>query len=333
MSKVRFPEKRFQFNGDPFNFGLKILPIRRNPNNGFYVLTAHYSQHPKATNDDGSINEEWYKKERGAVSQAIWDREMEIKYNSMGGELVWAAYDAEKHVIPACRLDERWLRFRFIDYGHRNPTCCLWIAVDFDGVGYVYREWYHPTFADMQRGNAAHKQRYTLKQHAQIINVLSGVEQYTGTYIDPQAGEVNFANSTDKKTILVKLAEYGLVCSKAKKSGEGIDSIDNAFREGKLYIFDTCVNTLREIEQYRFAEFTEKMQETRNLKESPVKRNDHACNALKYWGNHRLKMTPIPQVIRAIPSKLVRVIRPDSETATADIKRAKERHKKRYALR
>lgn len=324
---MRIPDK-FRFNNDPLKIGLKSIPARRNPKNTFCVFTVHYSQHPKTRGPDGEISDAWYSAERAGVSGPIWDREMELKYHALGGELIWPTYNEEIHVIEPIPLDERWFRFRFIDYGHRNPTCCLWITVSFDGTAYIYREWYHPTFSDMQSSSASKVRRYTLQEHSKIIQVLSNVETYNGTLIDPQAGEMTFASSSDGKTVIDKLRDSGLHCTKARKASEGLDSIEVMFREKKLFIFNTCKNTIAEIEDYRFKEFSESMQASRNLDERPIKKNDHACNCIKFFGNHRLKVTPRPHDTRNnIPREMVREVVTDSVLSKKDIEAARKKFK------
>lgn len=327
---MKIPDQ-FKFKGDTLGIGLKSIPARYNNGNRFYVFTIHYSQHPKALDANGEINDEWFKAERAAMTAPIWEREMEIKYNALGGELIWPSYNRDKHVIAPREIDERWWRFRFIDYGHRNPTCCLWITVDFNGNAYIYREWYHPTFNAMQSNAASKVRRYTLQEHAKIINTLSGSETYNGTLIDPQAGEMTFANSTDGKTVLDKLREAGLLCSKAKKANEGLDSIEMMLREDKFYIFDTCVNTIAEVEDYRYQEFSEAMGRKRNLDERPSKKNDHAANCIKFFGNHRQKITPRPhEMFKNFPKELVRNVVPDSVLSKKDIEASRKKLKNGY---
>lgn len=301
---------------------LRCIPLKFNKRNGFTVATVHYSLHPKSKIPG------WLDKERQAMPQAMWDREMEIKYASLGGELIWPSFTKERNVVPArTKMDERWWRFRFIDYGHRNPTCCLWIACDFDGNAYIYREWYHPTYQQMQTASAARIQRFNLTQHCEIINLMSRDETYVQTLIDPQAGEMTFGESDTKKTVLDKMRDAGLTCAKARKSSEGLDTIEAMWREGKLFILENCTNTILEIENYRFKDFSPHMQDTRNLAETPIKKNDHACNCLKFFGNNKLKETPRPVFKSLLPPGLARPEHNESKLAKADIAFARRKRR------
>ena len=53
-------------------------------------------------------------------------------------------FQAETHVIkPFWRIPAEWKKYRAFDYG-LDMFACLWIAVDFDGRSYVYRELQQP---------------------------------------------------------------------------------------------------------------------------------------------------------------------------------------------
>ena len=46
------------------------------------------------------------------------------------------------HVVKPFRLDTNWMRYRGIDWGYSNPAACIWMAVDYEGNHYQYREFY-----------------------------------------------------------------------------------------------------------------------------------------------------------------------------------------------
>lgn len=45
----------------------------------------------------------------------------------------------DRHLVPDMAIPEGWVRYRAFDYG-LDEFACLWIAVDYDGRCYVYRE-------------------------------------------------------------------------------------------------------------------------------------------------------------------------------------------------
>jgi phage terminase large subunit len=68
------------------------------------------------------------------------------------------------HTVQPFPIPEGWRKYRAYDYGRSKPACCLWVAQDFDGRLWVYREYW-------QTGRNANEQ-------AEDINKLSEGEQY-----------------------------------------------------------------------------------------------------------------------------------------------------------
>lgn len=61
-------------------------------------------------------------------------------WNAMSGAY-FEEFNEAKHVIDPIPISKEWRRYRAFDYGVRDMFACLWIAVDFDGRCYVYREY------------------------------------------------------------------------------------------------------------------------------------------------------------------------------------------------
>jgi hypothetical protein len=51
-------------------------------------------------------------------------------------------FNREIHTLDAFPIPRPWPRFRTCDWGYSSPACVLWIASDWDGTLYVYRELY-----------------------------------------------------------------------------------------------------------------------------------------------------------------------------------------------
>ena len=54
----------------------------------------------------------------------------------------FSEFDRQYHVCEPFQIPLEWPRFRACDWGYEAPACCLWIAVDYDGKLWVYRELY-----------------------------------------------------------------------------------------------------------------------------------------------------------------------------------------------
>jgi phage terminase large subunit len=63
----------------------------------------------------------------------------------------------------------------------------------------------------------------------------------------------------------------------------GLLRVKSAFEDGRLKITSNCTNTIREARTYKWKKpISNKVQARNNLMEEPVKRNDHAMDALRY---------------------------------------------------
>jgi hypothetical protein len=78
--------------------------------------------------------------------------------------------------------------------------------------------------------------------------------------------------------------EHGVPIALGQKDvSAGIIRCQNRFQSRKLYISERCRETLREIGKYRWDKFaSSKIANRRNLKESPLKKDDHCMDAMRY---------------------------------------------------
>ena len=164
---------------------IKGLKERRNPNNSFYVARLHY------TADEDKATQEWFQKTKKGMPLASWNKEYEIDFYALSGQRIWPEFDPSIHVIKPFQIPRDWNRIRGIDFGQWNPTCCLWGAVDYDGVIYIYKEYY--------KGG-----RITAAAHAREIVKMSGNEEYLATYIDPSTKAKNQRTARNHFTVTEK---------------------------------------------------------------------------------------------------------------------------------
>ena len=164
--------------------------------------------------------------------------------------------DRALHWVPSFLPPAVWRRFRGIDFGTRNPFCCLWAALDStDDTLHLYREHYQ---AGLQT-----------RIHGDLINELSKEETIEWTVADPE----------DKQARVTLVMDCNIETLPAYKAvREGIDTVAERLLpdiEGRphLVIHDCCPQLLAELEQYRWAS---------GDKEAPLKVKDHAVDALRY---------------------------------------------------
>lgn len=175
-------------------------------------------------------------------------------------------------IIKAQNVADTWERIVSIDVGLRNPTALLIGAIDPQtGNVHVFKEYY--------KANAL------VPEHARNIKQILEEEKVTAgntrfMVIDPAAG--NKTDPINGKSIQGLYQEYGLYFSKANNSLDaGILKVNAYIELGKLKVHDTCPNLIRELQNYQYPD-VEMEAKDKNLKEKPIKANDHAADALRY---------------------------------------------------
>jgi len=172
---------------------------------------------------------------------------------------VYKRFNRSTHVIKPFKIPEDWTKYRGFDFGFTNPFVCLWLAKDKDENWYVYREYY--------------RAKTCISEHITNVKQLSKNENYNVSWADPENAE----NRTDMR-------KAGIVTKVARKDvAKGIEAVQTKLKvkqNGKpsLFIFSTCRNTCREIAGYRYPSGTS----SKNPKDTPLQKNDHTVDALRY---------------------------------------------------
>lgn len=160
------------------------------------------------------------------------------------------------HMCDDFDIPADWPRFRGADFGLVNPTCVLWGALGDDDTLYIYREQYEagPTY----------------QEHGERVKVSSAGESISGSWGDPSASEV-------MSTTWAAMDVYFDLANREVKAG--IDQLRNRMRvrgdgRPRLKVMRRCPMTIREMKGYRW--------DPMRVNEVPVKKDDHACDALRY---------------------------------------------------
>lgn len=176
--------------------------------------------------------------------------------------LVYKDFDRTKHVIEPVEIQSNWTFYRAIDFGFINPTCVLFLAATDKGELIVYDEVY-------QSG-------LKTPDLAGLLSQKSTGRMITSTVADSaQASDIE------------ELKRYGFGISPVSKTSGSreedwttyrIRKVSEKLRNGTLKITKNCTNLLFEFENYRYHEISI----DRQIKEVPMKLNDHALDALSY---------------------------------------------------
>ena len=170
---------------------------------------------------------------------------------------VYDMFTREKHMAPTAERSyvEYWMS---MDYGTLNPTAALLMGRATDGKWYAVREYYYS-------GRETGRQK-TDEEYYSDLDAFVGGLPIRGIIIDPSAA-----------SMIACIRRHGKYHLRAADNSvlDGIRETATALNSGNLLICDSCTRTLEEFESYVW--------DTKAQEDRPVKSNDHAMDALRYF--------------------------------------------------
>ena len=163
----------------------------------------------------------------------------------------------------------KWGHFIMMDHGYNNPTAFLFGCYDQEGRVIIYDEIY--------------QSKKLVWENAE--DVLKRIEKHRiqPTYIvgDPTIDTKSPITGT---TIQIEYGEAGVYIALGFHDiSPGISRVQSRFSKNLLYITRRCEKLLWELNRYRWDKFASaKIAVRRNQKEVPLKKDDHALDALRY---------------------------------------------------
>lgn len=164
-------------------------------------------------------------------------------------------------------IERKYTRYVIsMDYGIQNPTAMLlWGFCD--GVWYQVDEYYHS-------GRETSQQK-TDQDYYEDLEQLAGDRYIDCLIIDPSATSF-IALVKQKRRFKVRKANNDVI--------DGIQKTASAIQQGKIKVNDCCKRTIKE---YGLYSWDQKADEDR-----PIKDNDHAMDATRYFVNTMQIMKP-----------------------------------------
>jgi len=173
-------------------------------------------------------------------------------------------FDTKIHVLnkpPACA--DYWIAG--IDYGISNAFACILIGVSTGRSNQTgKRMWVEKEYYWDSKVKGRQKLNSELAQDVQEF-----LEPYSvkGVYIDPSA-----------LAMKLELQRRGIHVIPANNDVyTGIEIMTNEMAKGNLYVLKDCPNLIREIQNYVWD-----IKKSKQGDDEPVKKGDHACDALRY---------------------------------------------------
>lgn len=173
------------------------------------------------------------------------------------------------HVCEPFEIPNNWKRFRAMDWGYTNPSCCLWFAVSPDKRLYVYRELY--------------KTQLTTQVLAQTIDEMSfdvngKREEISYTVADPSIWSTTQFEKGESIAYQLSTNNVSLLKADNNRLG-GAARVRDYLRvdeDGKpfMQIFSSCFNLVRTLPAL--------VHDDKNPEDVNTEGEDHAYDALRY---------------------------------------------------
>lgn len=172
---------------------------------------------------------------------------------------VYDMFDQKKHVVPS--TDRPYTAFYIsMDYGTQNPTAML-LWGKCDGVWYAVDEYYYS-------GRERKRQKTDEDYYVDLVKLV-GNRGIRSVIIDPSAASMIACIKKHGK-FHVKQADNAVL--------DGIRNTATALNTGTILICDCCKRTIDEFGVYVWDEKASERGE-----DKPVKENDHAMDAMRYF--------------------------------------------------
>lgn len=201
--------------------------------------------------------------------------------------------------------DNRWMWMLALDHGLNNPTAALWIAVNDDGFCVVFDEWYKSGYTVDQHAEVIKRK---IKSHGRFPDFLVGdpaIAQrngVTGTSIQQEYQKYGLSftlGNNDVKAGVIRTKRYftptdyvGGVDKRHPLYGgtlrlpgasDEVSLRSNDGRYPRLAVDPRCEKLIWELKGYRWKTYTDKKKQYENNPyDEPHKKDDHACDALRY---------------------------------------------------
>lgn len=184
--------------------------------------------------------------------------------------MIYDEFTRNRHVVPEHELPDDVRVFVGIDPGMRHMAAVVWAYLTTDDRLVVFDE--------------LGLQGHTVKQVCEKIHLVNmkhtrhGMALRPDYYvIDPSARNVNHQTGRSDQ---MEYTEHGIVTICGQNSvTAGINRVKERLQSGRLLIAANCDTTIDQFRKYRWAKAT---RSEHDPKETPVKKDDHLLDALRY---------------------------------------------------
>jgi len=214
----------------------------------------------------------------------------EGKFVQLGG-LIYKNFDPSPgglHVLEKSVIPPRdWLWCASVDHGFNNPTAWLWHAVSPDGRIITFYEHYRSGWTIDSHAKEVMRINTEIFERAPDYYIgdptIRNTDPITGTSIHEEYikyGIPIILGNNDVSAGIIRVARY------LKRRDDGVPN---------WRVTPDCINLIKEMQRYRWKTYAnKKLSNANNAQEVPHKKDDHACDSLRYFIMSRPDLTPAP---------------------------------------
>ena len=198
------------------------------------------------------------------------------------GSFLEGVWDAKQHVVDPFPIPASWNVWKSMDWGYARPYAVLWLAMDPDGVHYVWREMY---------GAGEKANEGSREDAAKVARKVKSIEEHDErlgySYRMNLADPAIFSKIGADRSIGQIFREGGVRWQEAWNAKgsrvNGAQEIIRLLSEGRLKIFSSCKHLLRTVPSLPPSDI--------NPEDVDTDAEDHAWDALRY-GIMRRRRSP-----------------------------------------
>ena len=252
---------------------------------------------PAKARDNPHLPEEYYKTLEGLP--ADWRRAyLEGDWDIFKGQF-FTEFRRDRHVVEPFRIPDTWRKFGGLDFGSTNPFAFYWIAVDWDGNYWVYREYYQKgkTAAD----NATEIVRMNKQANDTLEMVVADRSIFAKQGYGETVGDILRRNGIGQPGTLIYMMEPSMGGKDMRISRAQLlkgKLMWDSKRAPKIRFFNTCFEAIRTIPSLVYDENKPEDVDTGG--------EDHAYDAITYI-LQKLEDVKVDKPLTRIETKLAQV--------------------------
>ena len=203
------------------------------------------------------------------------------EWGLLGGQF-FGAWNEKAHTVKPFSIPEHWPRFRCMDWGSSHPYACYWVAADYDGNLWVYRELYG--YGGKANVGTKETTRQVAKRIAELEkddkNLMSYAVLDNACWTKMDTGTPSVAEEINKVLVAEGCRAF-MPCQKGREHAaeemrlrlEGEEGPNGKIIPG-IRFFNNCYHAIRTI--------PELTQDKRNPEKVDTNGEDHVYDAIAY---------------------------------------------------